>query len=36
MEKVTLERVFRPVYPTPAALVTSVALEGTPDIITLG
>jgi len=29
-------RIFRPVYPTPAALITSVAEDGTPNIITLG
>ena len=27
---------FRPVYPTPAALITSVAPDGKPNIITLG
>jgi len=27
---------FRPIYPTPAALVTSVAPDGKPNIITLG
>ncbi len=27
---------FRPVYPTPAALITSVAADGRPNIITLG
>ena len=36
----SLERVpynkFRPVYPTPAGLVTSVAPDGKPNIITLG
>jgi len=36
MAKVLLDRVFRPVYPTPAALITSVAADGTPNIITLG
>jgi len=36
MAKVQLDRVFRPIYPTPAALVTSVAADGTPNIITLG
>lgn len=28
--------VFRPVYPTPAALITCVSLEGKPNIVTLG
>jgi flavin reductase (DIM6/NTAB) family NADH-FMN oxidoreductase RutF len=36
MSKVLLKSVFRPVYPTPAALVTSVAKDGTPNIIVLG
>lgn len=36
MAKVLLESIFRPVYPTPAALVTSVAADGTPNIIVLG
>ena len=36
MAKVVLDRAFRPIYPTPAALVTSVAADGTPNIITLG
>jgi len=36
MEKLALGRVFRPVYPTPAALVTSAAPDGTPNIITVG
>ena len=27
---------FRPVYPSPAGLVTSVSLDGHPNIITLG
>ena len=27
---------FRPIYPTPAALITCVAPDGTPNIITLG
>ena len=36
MAKVVLDRCFRPVYPTPAALITSVAGDGTPNIITLG
>ncbi|MBN1674207.1 MAG: flavin reductase family protein [Kiritimatiellae bacterium] len=27
---------FRPVYPTPAALITSVAADGKPNIVTLG
>ncbi|MHB0878205.1 MAG: flavin reductase family protein [Anaerolineae bacterium] len=34
--KIARTRCFRPVYPTPAALVTSVAADGTPNIITLG
>ena len=29
-------RAFRPVYPTPAALITSISEDGTPNIITLG
>jgi flavin reductase (DIM6/NTAB) family NADH-FMN oxidoreductase RutF len=33
--KVTVDS-FRPIYPTPAALITSVAPDGTPNIITLG
>lgn len=36
MEKVTLDRTFRPVYPTPAGLITSVSRDGVPNIITLG
>ena len=36
MEKLTRERIFRPVSPTPAALVTSAAPDRTPNIITLG
>lgn len=36
MSKVLLKNVFRPVYPAPAALITSVAADGTPNIITLG
>jgi len=36
MAKVQLKRIFRPVYPSPAALITSVAEDGTPNIITLG
>jgi len=36
MAKVTLKSVFRPVYPSPAALVTSAAEDGTPNIIVLG
>ena len=35
MEKRSI-RPFRPVYPSPAALVTSVSEEGRPNIITLG
>ena len=27
---------FRPIYPTPAAMITSVAASGKPNIITLG
>ena len=33
--KVTVDP-FRPIYPTPAALITSVAPDGTPNILTLG
>lgn len=36
MAKKLLETVFRPVYPTPAALITSAAEDGTPNIIVLG
>ncbi len=36
MSKILLKSVFRPVYPAPAALITSVAADGTPNIITLG
>jgi len=36
MAKALLERAFRPIYPTPAALVSCVAADGTPNIITLG
>jgi flavin reductase (DIM6/NTAB) family NADH-FMN oxidoreductase RutF len=35
MSKVTIKP-FRPIYPTPAALITSVAADGKPNIITLG
>ena len=35
MNKVTIKS-FRPVYPTPVALITSVAADGKPNIITLG
>ena len=35
MSKVTVKP-FRPIYPTPAALITSVAPDGKPNIITLG
>ena len=35
MSKVIVES-FRPVYPTPAALITSVSADGHPNIITLG
>ena len=34
--KKRLEKIFRPVYPTPAALITSVDAEGKRNIITLG
>ena len=33
--KVTIDP-FRPIYPTPAALITSISPDGTPNIITLG
>lgn len=36
MPKRLLDTVFRPVYPTPAGLISSVAADGTPNIITLG
>ncbi|MGD0093165.1 MAG: flavin reductase family protein [Planctomycetota bacterium] len=36
MAKVLLKRIFRPVYPSPAALIASVAGDGTPNLITLG
>ena len=36
MAKVVLDRPYRPIYPTPAALVSSVASDGTPNVITLG
>ena len=36
MAHALLPRVFRPIYPSPAALITSVAADGTPNIITLG
>jgi len=36
MAKVQLKSIFRPVYPSPAALITSAAEDGTPNIITLG
>ena len=35
MEKVTI-RPYRPVYPSPAALISSVAADGTANLITLG
>ena len=35
MRKVAL-RSFRPIYPTPAALISSIAPDGRPNIITLG
>lgn len=34
--KITLKQCYRPVYPTPAALVTSIAADGRPNIIALG
>jgi flavin reductase (DIM6/NTAB) family NADH-FMN oxidoreductase RutF len=36
MAKVLLREVFRPVYPCPAALISCLAPDGTPNIITLG
>ena len=36
MAKVQRDRVFRPIYPSPAALISCVAVDGTPNIITLG
>jgi flavin reductase (DIM6/NTAB) family NADH-FMN oxidoreductase RutF len=36
MPKVLLKRIFRPVYPSPAALIASIAADGTPNLITLG
>ncbi len=36
MPKRLLDTIFRPVYPTPAGLISSVAADGTPNIITLG
>jgi flavin reductase (DIM6/NTAB) family NADH-FMN oxidoreductase RutF len=36
MSKKIIESPHRPVYPTPAALITSVDKEGKPNIITLG
>ena len=35
MAKRVLDEIFRPVYPTPACLITSLAADGTPNIITL-
>jgi len=35
-KKILSERVYRPVYPSPAALITSVDAQGKPNIITLG
>ena len=35
MAKRVLDKIFRPVYPTPACLITSLAADGTPNIITL-
>ncbi len=36
MAKVTLREIFRPIYPSPAALIAAVAPDGTPNLITLG
>jgi len=36
MAKVLMKSIFRPVYPSPAALITSAAEDGTPNIIVLG
>lgn len=36
MAKVLLREIFRPIYPSPAALISCVAPDGTPNIITLG
>lgn len=36
MSKRTIRNPFRPIYPTPAALITCVDKEGKPNIITLG
>ncbi|MBD3183942.1 flavin reductase family protein [Candidatus Poribacteria bacterium] len=36
MSKIQIPRCYRPVYPTPAALVTSIDSDGKPNIITLG
>ena len=36
MAKVLLREVFRPIYPSPAALISCVAPDGTPNLITLG
>ena len=36
MARIQRDRVFRPIYPSPAALVSCVAADGTPNIITLG
>ena len=35
VKKVLLES-YRPIYPTPAALITSISVDGKPNIITLG
>lgn len=34
--KVALTHCYRPVYPSPAALITSISADGRPNIITLG
>jgi flavin reductase (DIM6/NTAB) family NADH-FMN oxidoreductase RutF len=36
MSKKVIENPFRPVYPTPAGLITSISVDGKPNIITLG
>ena len=36
MGKKVIEKPFRPIYPTPAGLITSVDVDGKPNIITLG
>jgi dienelactone hydrolase len=35
MSKVTI-KLFRPTYPTPAALITPAAADGNPNVVTLG